>query len=604
MFHKQTRARALTAVAAVGIAGLALSACTTSGDGNGDGGSGGGESVTVAVTNALTSLNSATPDTNLNTNGMSSYITGTGEGGSALGTFNTLDADFNIVHDETNVSYELVTEDPLTVEYSINDGAVWSDGEAITTTDLLLSWAIGSGYYDDVTLDETTGDPVSGTQYFSLAGSTAGLDTTSYPEIDEEAGTMTITYGEPYVDWELANMLTKPAHAMAAIAGVTLEDVQTALANETAGDPAAPAEPDATLLALGEAWLTGYNITEMPSDENVVVGAGPYVLSDFTADDGGSAVYSLNENWAGAEPAFDTVIMSFIGDTTAQVSALRNGEVDLIAPSSITADTTQALDEAGLEVDLGNSLSYDHLDLSFDSPVFSNPDYREAFLLTVPRQQILESIITPIDPEAEVLNSQLFVSSQPQYEDAIAENGYAEAYGEPDIARAQELLAGATPEITILYNTANPNRVDTFQLIQQSAEQAGFIVNDGGDPDWSSLLGGGGYDASIFGWISAGAGYAGLPQIWKTGGGGNYNAYSNAEVDSLVDQTQVIIDDTEAIDALQIQIDAQTASDAYGLPLFQTPGLTAGNGRVGGVGDYFGGQTGIFYNILDWTLEG
>lgn len=601
MFHKQTRARALTAVAAVGIAGLALSACTTNGGGGDDGGAGGGESVTVAVTNALTSLNSATPDTNLNTNGMAEYITGSNGG---LGTFTQLDLEYNIVADDTNVSYELVSDDPLTVQYSINDGAVWSDGEPITTTDMLLSWAIGSGYYDDVTLDETTGDPVSGTQYFQLAGSTAGLDTTSYPEIDEEAGTMTITYAEPYVDWELAGMLTKPAHAMAEIAGVSLEDVQTALSNETAGDPASPAEPDATLLALGEAWLTGYNITEMPTDENLLVGAGPYVLSDFTADDGGSAVFSRNENWAGDEPAFDTVIMSFIGDTTAQVSALRNGEVDLIAPSSITADTTQALEEAGLEVDLGDALSYDHLDLSFDSPVFSNADYREAFLMTVPRQQILESIITPINPEAEVLNSQLFVSSQPQYADATAANGYEENYGDVDIAGAQALLAGATPEITILYNTANPNRVDTFQLIKQSAEQAGFIVNDGGDPEWSSLLGGGGYDASIFGWVSPGAGYAGLPQIWQTGGGGNYNAYSNPEVDSLVDQTQVIIDDTEAIDALQIQIDTATQADAYGLPLFQTPGLTAGNGRVGGVGEYFGGQTGIFYNILDWTLEG
>ncbi|QCR20664.1 ABC transporter substrate-binding protein [Agrococcus sp. SGAir0287] len=588
------------AVAAVGVAGLALSACTTSGDTPGASGSGGGESVTVAVTNALTSLNSATPDTNLNTNGMAEYISGSNGG---LGTFYQLGSDYSIVHDETNVSYELVSDDPLTVQYSINDGAVWSDGEPITTTDLLLTWAITSGYYDDVTIDPESGEPTSGTQYFQLAGSTAGLDTTSYPEIDEDAGTMTITYSEPYVDWELAGMLSKPAHAMAEIAGVSLEDVQTALANETRGDPANPAEPDATLLALGEAWLTGYNITEMPTDENVVVGAGPYILSDFTADDGGSAVFSLNENWAGDAPAFDTVIMSFIGDTTAQVSALRNGEVDLIAPTSITADTTQALDEAGLEVDLGDALSYDHVDLSFDSPVFSNRDYREAFLLTIPRQQILDSIITPINPEAEVLNSQLFVSSQPQYADAVAANGYAENYGDVDIARAQELLAGATPEITILYNTANPNRVDTFQLIQQSAQQAGFIVNDGGSPDWSSLLGGGGYDVSIFGWISAGAGYAGLPQIWQTGGGGNYNAYSNPEVDSLVDQTQVIIDDTEAIDELQIQIDTLTQSDAYGLPLFQTPGLTAGNGRVGGVGDFFGGQTGIFYNVLDWTLE-
>jgi hypothetical protein len=58
--------------------------------------------------------------------------------------------------------------------------------------------------------------------------------------------------------------------------------------------------------------------------------------------------------------------------------------------------------------------------------------------------------------------------------------------------------------VKILYNTKNPNRVDEFQAIQSSAAKAGFQVVDGGDPKWSSLLVGGNYDASLFGWISPG----------------------------------------------------------------------------------------------------
>ena len=366
-----------------------------------------------------------------------------------------------------------------------------------------------------------------------------------------------------------------------------------------AGDPAAPGEPIAELQAVADLWNTGYDITSMPSDESLLVSAGAFVVTDYTANDGGSIVLEPNPEWNGEAVGYDRLILSFINDSNAQVTALRNGEVDIIAPQA-SADTLAALEDAGAEVNQGDQLSYDHLDLSFDSPVFSNADYREAFLLTVPRQQILDAIVTPINPEATVLDSQLFVSSQPQYEDATAVNGY-DRFTEPDIAAAQELLAGATPEITILYNSENPNRVDAFQLIQASAQEAGFVVNDGGSPDWSSLLGTGGYDASIFGWVSPGAGYAGLPQIWKTGGGGNYNAYSNPEVDALVDETQTIIDDAEAIDELQIQIDTLTAQDFYGLPLFQGPGIDAHMGRVDGV-SYFGGQTGVVWNAHTWTI--
>ncbi|HOQ87550.1 MAG TPA: hypothetical protein PLQ89_17700, partial [Phycisphaerae bacterium] len=47
---------------------------------------------------------------------------------------------------------------------------------------------------------------------------------------------------------------------------------------------------------------------------------------------------------------------------------------------------------SGAEVLAGDQVSYDHLDLNFGSEVFSDATVREAFLLTVPRQQILDAI--------------------------------------------------------------------------------------------------------------------------------------------------------------------------------------------------------------------
>ncbi|WP_146792374.1 ABC transporter family substrate-binding protein [Agrococcus baldri] len=597
------RGRALAGLAIGTAAMVALAGCTTSTPETGESGDTEGTTggtISVAQTNAATALNSSTPDTNLNTNGMVDYLMGMGTG---PGSFFYVDPEFNVVPDETNGTVELVSEDPLVVTYTLDPEAVWSDGTPMTTNDLLLSWAIQSGYYDDATFDEATGEVTEGNVYFQLAGSTSGLDTTEFPEIDAEAGTLTLTYGEPFVDWNLVNLITKPAHVFAEHAGFgSAEELATFLEETPAGDPAAPAEPNEQLTALAELWNTGYNITAMPEDEGLLVSAGMWVPKDFQADDGGFISFEPNPEWRGEmQPSFDELIIRFIGDPNAQITALQNGEVHVIEPQP-SADTVSAIEAFGGTLIQGAQLSYDHLDLTMNSEVFSDPAVREAFLLTIPRQQILESIVTPVDPEAEVLNSQQFVANQPQYEDAVAANGYSD-FAEPDIERATELLAGATPTVSILYNTANPNRVDAFQLIQASAAEAGFNVEDAGSPDWSSLLGSGGYDASIFGWISPGVGYASLPQIWQTGGGGNYNGYSNPEVDALADESQVTIGDEERITEIMIEIDRLSREDFYGLPLFQTPGLVATNGAVDGV-VYNGGQTGAIWNTWEWTLAG
>ena len=597
------RGRAIAGLAIGTAAMVALAGCTTGGtpepSESGATGEGTGGTISIAQTNAATALNSATPDANLNTNGMVDYLMGNGTG---PGSFFYVDNEFNVVPSEVNGTVELVSEDPLVVTYTLDPEAVWSDGTPMTTTDLLLSWAIQSGYYDDATFADD-GTVAEGNVYFQLAGSTTGLDTTEFPEIDEEAGTLTLTYGEPYVDWNLVNLITKPAHVFAEHAGFESTEALAAFLEETpAGDPEAPAEKNEQLGQLAELWNTGYTITAMPEDESLLVSAGMWVPKDFVADDGGYISFEPNPEWRGEmAPSFDELIIRFIGDPNAQITALQNGEVHIIEPQP-SADTLSAIEAFGGTLIQGSQLSYDHIDLTMNSEVFSDPAVREAFLLTIPRQQILESIVTPVQPDAEVLNSQMFVTNQPQYPDAVASNGYSD-YAEPDIERATELLAGATPTVSILYNTNNPNRVDAFQLIQASAAEAGFNVEDAGSPDWSSLLGNGSYDASIFGWISSGVGYAGLPQIWQTGGGGNYNGYSNAEVDALVVESQVTIGDEARIDEIMIEMDGLTRDDFYGLPLFQTPGLVATNGAVEGV-VYNGGQTGAIWNTWEWTLVG
>jgi len=590
------RKRALVAGAGVAVSALALAGCTTAPAEETPAESGG--TITVATTNAFTSFNGDTPDANLDTNGMVGYLTGV-SGGLGLGGFLRLDKDFSILSNDDFGTIETVSEDPLTVKYTLNEGLTWSDGEPITADDMLVNWAQSSGWFDDAVIDGSTGDVTNGgTQYFTLAGSTAGIDTTAFPEIGDDNMSMTITYSTPYVDYQLFNPIGKPAHVLAEKAGVSLEEFVELINTLPEGNPDAPVAPNATLKAAADFWNTGYDVTTMPSDESLLVASGPFIVTDFQAES--SITLEKNPEYKGTmSPAYDQLIIRFIGDANAQVTALQNGEVNAIQPQA-SADTLTALEANNATVHAGNQVAYDHLDLTFGG-VFADANVREAFLKTIPRQQILDSIITPVNPDAEVLNSQIFLPTDAQYTDAVEASGY-DAFTEPDIEGAKALLAGATPTVRILYNTNNPNRVDSFRAIQQSAQQAGFVIEDAGSPDWSSLLGSGSYDASIFGWVSPGAGNAALPQIFKTNGGGNYNLYSNAEVDTLVDESQVTVDN-DALQQLKIEIDAKTAQDFYGLPLFQTPGIFADNGTVTGV-DYFGGQTGIVWNAQEWTLAG
>ena len=146
------RGRAIAGLAIGTAAMVALAGCTTGGtpepSESGATGEGTGGTISIAQTNAATALNSATPDANLNTNGMVDYLMGNGTG---PGSFFYVDNEFNVVPSEVNGTVELVSEDPLVVTYTLDPEAVWSDGTPMTTTDLLLSWAIQSGYYDDAT---------------------------------------------------------------------------------------------------------------------------------------------------------------------------------------------------------------------------------------------------------------------------------------------------------------------------------------------------------------------------------------------------------------------------------------------------------------------
>jgi len=571
-----------------------------------------GSSLSVAWNQPFYSYNGSTSFGNATANNNIIYATNS--------FFNYYDDTPALVKDESFGSYEKISDDPLTVKYTIADGVKWSDGTPVDAADLLLNWAAlsrgldtpdfdASEFTDPDTGEFTDDFPTDVVFFDSGADPSTGLGLVSQtPEVSDDKKSITMVYDEPFVDWELqfpgAGL---PAHVIGEQA-LGLDDAQKAkdavLAAIEDGD-------DTALASLSSFWNSGFNFTEMPEDTSLVVSDGPYTITDFVADQ--YITLTANENYVGDHlPDVEEITVRFITDPLAAVQALQNGEVQVISPQA-TVDVAEALNALDVTVIGGYEGTYEHIDLQFDqskSGLFNDPLIREAFMKVIPRQEIVDKLIKPLQEDAEVRNSQVFLPGAEGYDESVASNG-SDAYADVDIDGAISLLAEAgvtNPEVCMLFSSTNPRRANEFLLIQQSGALAGFNVTDCSSPDWGGLLGTpGAYDASLFGWQSTSLGVTnGPPPTFQTGGINNLNFYSNPEMDKLTTALGKAFDLDEQIE-IQKEIDALLWADFYGVTIFQFPAVTAyDQTAIENISPSTLAPT-IFWNIWEWspvTTEG
>lgn len=565
-----------------------------------------GSSLSVAISQPFTSSNPSTSLGNTEANGDIAYATSSG--------FNYYDDTPKLVTDTSFGSYEKVSDDPLVVKYTIADGVTWSDGTAVDAADLLLNWVAHSGAENtpgfDVTkyIEPDTGalsqDFPSDVVYFdSGADPSTGLGlVTAVPTMSDDRKSITLTYDSPFVDWELAlRTAGVPAHVVAEKA---LGSKDAATAKDAIVTAITDRDPVA-LAKIAHVWNTGFNLTQMPSDPSLLLSDGPYVVTDFVADQ--YVVLTANKSYTGAhQPKIATITVKFIPDPLAEVLALQNREVQVISPQ-VTVDVADALAALDVTVLGGYEGTYEHLDLQFDqskSGNFGNPLIREAFLKVVPRQEIVDKLVSSLQPDATVRNSQVFLPGAEGYDDSVATNGSA-AFTDVDIDGAKALLAQAgvsNPEVCILFAPTNPRRVNEFQLIQQSAALAGFAVTDCSSANWLAVLGTpGAYDAALYGWdpTNLGASASAIP-VFSSTGIDNHNFYRSTEMDLLTAKLSKQLDPAMKLQ-LEKSIDELAWSDFYGVTLFQFPAIAAYDQKaVASISPSTLPPT-LFWNVWDWT---
>ncbi|MGO1737989.1 MAG: ABC transporter family substrate-binding protein [Actinomycetaceae bacterium] len=623
-------------VAASAATALVLAACSPSEDGDddangddttneeagsddgGDSGEGGGDAeglnestqVNVGWNQAFYEYNDSSATGNATANANITYHT--------RQEFFYYDENLALVPNEEYGSAEVTSEDPLVIEYTVNEGQTWSDGTPVTAVDTLLEWAATSAHFNtaEVELDEegiANEEELEGQVAFSGTSPTVGY-ISEVPEISEDLMTLTVTYDRPFSDWQTNLQPGVPAHVVAQHA-LDIEDPQEALDEVVRviqeGDTEA-------LSAMSEFWNTGFAFSDtLGDDPSIYLANGPYVLSELNGEE--YVTLERNEEYSGEREApFDLLTIRFNNDPGAQVTALQNEEIALMSPQA-TADLLTTIEGLGepYEYTQADTATYEHIDFimnnggPFDAAAYDGDEetarmVREAFMRLIPRQQILDSLIIPLNPEAVVRDSYTQVPGSPGYEVVTESNGLAGEFLEADAEAAGALLDEAgveTPiDVRVMYDSTNTRRSQTIELLAATLDESGlFTLNDVGSADWGTLLSDSSlYDASLFGWQSTSTAVSDSQANFVEGGINNFGGYANAEVADLYDQLSTETDE-QAQYELMAQIEAQLVEDAFGITLYQHPGVTAWNSDVvSGIAPITISPT-IFWNFWEWT---
>lgn len=399
-----------------------------------------GTTVTVALSDSLTSLNPNTSFGNDVTNGAIRAATNS--------QFAAYDSTPKLVRDSSFGSWQVVSQVPFAVKYTIAPGVVWSDGTPVDAADLMLAWVANSGarntagvalaQYSDDDGRIVTAFPPGVVRFDGFSGNGLQL-VKKTPVVGDGGRSLTLTYEHYFADWQLVFEVGLPAHIVAGRA-LALADPMRAKAALLSAVRSADAQ---RLAKIAGFWNTAYNVTTTPKDRGLLVSNGPYRVVTVSAD---RVVLQANHHYTGAHsPRFERVVVRFISDPLAAVTALADGSVDVISPAPSRAVNAAIRAVAGAKVTSGFDGSWEHLDLQFTrgrNDTFTSAKVRQAFLSVVPRKQLLDQLITPLEPGAVLRDSQVFLPGSTGYSAATTTNGSAR-YETVNVAAAKALLVSA-----------------------------------------------------------------------------------------------------------------------------------------------------------------
>jgi peptide/nickel transport system substrate-binding protein len=226
------------------------------------------------------------------------------------------------------------------------------------------------------------------------------------------------------------------------------------------------------------------NVNEHP------VGTGPYTFVRWDKDQ--DVVLVRNDNYWGEKAKTQNVIFKFIKDNSARVTALINGEVDMI--DGIDATVVDQLKNGGMTVDQPDGMNINY---NVDSSVTKDPEVRKALSQAVNVPELVQSLYQGYaSPATTILPS--FV---PGYSADIKQVAY-----DADTAKATLAAKGVTSIHIIAYTNPRPYNTATGQTLAEAIQ--GYLAKVGvtatiDSYDWTTYkqkVKEGNFDIAFYGW--------------------------------------------------------------------------------------------------------
>ena len=561
--------------------------------------------IVIHDTNSLTSFNSGQPDTNLTINGKVGNLSGIG--------FLYINDKKNVIRNTVFGNFKIIKNSAtdFRISYTVNPGLVWSDGTPINGVDLLMSHVLSSNKYS---IDAGLGNPDSEDAAPAFDsngyGGTYSDNIVGQPVLSADKMTLTLQFKQKIANWDLYGPGPSPVHTLVHLAEGK-NGLQPVAANEAARDrffAAYTSKNTAVLKSIAKVWSEAYDITEVNSSTNplLFVGNGGFLVSNAVTKS--SVTLKVNPKY-NSGPALsgtvDTVIFKFIADSTAAAQALANGELDIYSGQP-TSDAVAALKKlTNVNLIGGINACYEHWDTRVNAAP-GQPDYngifkghggkgadlRKAFLLSVPREEINEKLIKPINPNAPILGSTFIAPGFEGYERLIANNGssfYRGSQAELN-AKATRLLRKHYPtagpsnpvKVNVLVPGNNARRAAEFALAKANALKVGFDLVGDVQASWSPKIQLSTYDAQFFAYCPSAVTQAGSNANFQLGGGNNRNGINLPQLDAILNKLQLPLDNRAYISTI---IAAERIIHAEGLTsgVFLHPAVTAVNKDLKGI---------------------
>lgn len=586
--------------------------------------------VVLLSTADITSLNSSTSDGNTSYNAVVSSLTGMG--------FTYYNDKAKLVMNTNFGSMKIVKNAPtdFQIEYTVKKGQVWSDGTPIDAVDLLLTHVVCADKYSaEAGLGDPSDASVKPAFNSNCYSSTYGEHVVGLPKLSADKMSLVVKFDKPLPDWELLAPGASPVHALSLMADGK-KGLQSAAVNKAAKAKFLKdftKKSTVNLKKMGEIWSTGYDVTSVDSSTNalLLISNGGFIVSKFTFGDSMTLVrnpkYTSGPAMATKNP-IKTVVIKIIKDNTAAVQALRNGDIDVYYNTLPTANdriALEALPNATTKTLVGGN--YSHIDLRVDtaqgeSDVYSGPfagngqrakDLRKAFLLAIPRQQMVDTLIKPVKADATTLDTQFAFQGTPEYNTLVKGSGVGVFTAGTQADRTAQALAlvkkyypdasEANPLVPVKFVHARTSlRNALAALVVAEAKKAGFKVETFPQAD---LFGSGSnrsaqYDVTMYGFGLTAISQANSTGIYKSDGTNNVWGWNDSALDIILKSLEGDILTAKEVTAKRLAADKIVYSNYWALPLYANPTIAAYTKALKNVKIAPFGNT-VTWNFFEWS---